>query len=235
MLSLDVAAPFQACAQNGLVLKGYDRIKSRYAVLFSVLSDGIDMGYYKYVAELWKKPRESFGKQWQQRLAVWRSENVVTRVEKPTRIDRARALGFKAKPGFVMARVRVRRGGRHRIMPTGGRKPSKSGQVHYTPKKSKRWISEEKAARKFPNLEVLNSYSVGEDGVYVWHEVILVDPNHPVIRADKDISWIANSANRGRVFRGLTSAGKISRGHRWKGKGAEKMRPSINARGGKAK
>ena len=41
-------------------------------------------------------------------------------------------------------------------------------------------------------------------------EVILVDKHHPVIKADKSINWI--TTQRRRAFRGLTSAGKKSRG-----------------------
>ncbi|MEM2486836.1 MAG: 50S ribosomal protein L15e, partial [Candidatus Bathyarchaeia archaeon] len=81
----------------------------------------------------------------------------------------------------------------------------------------------------FPNLEVLNSYWVGEDGRYKWFEVIMVDPHHPAIRADKDINWICEKQHKGRVFRGLTSAGKKVRGLRKKGHGAEKARPSKKA------
>ena len=39
-----------------------------------------------------------------------------------------------------------------------------------------------------------------------------------------------SAAQRGRVYRGLTSSGKKSRGLRRKGKGAEKIRPSLRAR-----
>jgi large subunit ribosomal protein L15e len=52
----------------------------------------------------------------------------------------------------------------------------------------------------------------------------MVDPAHPVIKADKDINWICGKAHRRRVFRGLTSAGKKIRGLRHKGSGAEKVR-----------
>ncbi|HLM70942.1 MAG TPA: 50S ribosomal protein L15e, partial [Thermoplasmata archaeon] len=45
-----------------------------------------------------------------ERLLTWRRENTVTRIEHPTRLDRARAVGYKAKGGFVIVRVRVRRG-----------------------------------------------------------------------------------------------------------------------------
>jgi len=185
---------------------------------------------YKYVAKAWKKPGASFVKElmWQ-RLIEWRKQPAVLRVERPTRIDRARKLGYKAKQGFVVTRVRVRRTGFKRTRPKAGRRPKRMGVAKLKLAKSLRFIAEERAARKFPNLEVLNSYWVWEDGRFKWFEVIMVDPNHPVIQSDKDVNWICEKANRGRVFRGLTSAGKKVRGLRQKGRGAEKVRPSREA------
>jgi len=182
---------------------------------------------YKYVAKAWKRPEDSFVKDlmWQ-RLIEWRKQHAIIRVERPTRLDRARKLGYKAKQGFVVARVRVRRGGLRKIRPKAGRRQKRMGVAKFKPAKSLRLIAEERAARKFPNLEVLNSYWVWEDGRFKWFEVIMVDPSHPVIQSDKDINWICESAHRGRVFRGLTSAGKEVRGLHHKGRGAEKIRPS---------
>jgi large subunit ribosomal protein L15e len=185
---------------------------------------------YKYIAEAWAKPEKSFVDElMRQRLIEWRRQPVVTRVEKPTRLDRARKLGYKAKQGFIIVRVRVRRGGLRKQRPKAGRRPKRMGVKKFKPAKSMRLIAEEKAARKFPNLEVLNSYWVGEDGRSKWFEVIMVDPHHPAIAADKDINWISQKQHRGRVFRGLTSAGKKVRGLRKKGWGAEKLRPSKKA------
>ncbi|MEM7819063.1 MAG: 50S ribosomal protein L15e [Candidatus Aenigmatarchaeota archaeon] len=170
--------------------------------------------FYKYISDAWKKSEE-LKEIFKKRLIEWRRDPVVKRIEKPTRLDRARALGYRAKQGFVIARVKVRRGGRkRRLYGRGGRKPSKAGLVKFTPKKSLKWIAEEKAQRKFKNLEVLNSYPVGEDGKYKYFEVILVDPNHPSIKADPKINWICEKQHRKRVFRGLTSAGKKARGLR---------------------
>jgi len=92
--------------------------------------------------------------------------------------------------------------------------------------KSLKLIAEERAARKYPNLEVLNSYWVGEDGRSKWFETILVDPNHPVIKSDNTINWICEKQHTNRALRSLTSAGKKVRGLRQKGHGAEKSRPS---------
>ena len=165
-------------------------------------------GVYQYLKRLWKKPEEVSKK----RFIDWRKQETVERIEKPTRLDRARALGYKAKQGYVLARVKIGKGGRRRARYHKGRKPSKAGMVHFTPGKSKQWIAEEKAQRKFINLEVLNSYAAGEDGQHKWFEIILVDPNNPSIKNDPKINWVCSPANRRRVLRGLTSAGKKSRG-----------------------
>jgi large subunit ribosomal protein L15e len=143
------------------------------------------------------------------RMISWRREGAVERTGKPSNPKRAHSLGYRAKQGFVIARVKITKGARRRPKPAGGRKPSKSGRVRYTPKKSSQHIAEERAARRFRNLEVLNSYWVGDDGVSKWFEVILVDPSHPAIKSDSKISWIAGQ--RGRVHRGLTSQGRKMR------------------------
>jgi len=169
---------------------------------------------YHYIANLWKRPYDKLNEVLKERFIKWRREEVVTRIEKPTRLDRARSLGYKAKQGVVLARVRVKKGGRDRPQIKKGRRPKRAGHLYFTPAKSLQQQAEEKASKKFPNLEVLNSYYVGEDGIYKWYEVIMVDPNHPAIRADKELKWITNNKHKGRAFRGLTSAGKKSRGLR---------------------
>ena len=182
---------------------------------------------YKYIAEEWAKPEKSFVEQlMRQRLIEWRKQHTVTRLERPTRLDRARKLGYKAKQGFVIARVRVRRGGLRKQRPRSGRRPKRMGVHKFKPAKSLRLIAEERAARKFPNLEVLNSYWVGEDGKSKWFEIVLLDPNSPVIKTDKDVSWITQKQHHRRALRSLTSAGKKIRSLRHKGRGAEKVRPS---------
>jgi large subunit ribosomal protein L15e len=186
---------------------------------------------YKYMTEAWNKPESSFVKDlMKQRLIEWRKQPATLRVEWPLRLDRARKLGYKAKQGFIVVRARVRRGGLRKPRPKSGRRPKRMGIAKLKPAKSLQLIAEERAARKFPNLEVLNSYWVGEDGRHKWFEIIMVDPNHPVIKSDKNINWICKSAQKSRVFRGLTSAGKEVRGLHRKGRGAEKVRPSRRAK-----
>jgi large subunit ribosomal protein L15e len=164
-----------------------------------------------------------------ERLLTWRRETTVNRLEHPTRIDRARALGWRAKEGYILVRVRVRRGGQRKRAIIAGRRPKHKGILRMTLSKSLQRIAEERAQKHYPNLEVLNSYWVGEDGKQKFFEIILVDPHHPAIQADPRIAWIGAPAQSGRVFRGLTSAGARGRGLRRKGTGAERMRPSRTA------
>jgi large subunit ribosomal protein L15e len=187
---------------------------------------------YAFVKQAWRNPRSGVVKEAHfQRMVGWRRGLAFARIDRPTRVDRARELGYRAKQGYVLVRARVRRGGRRKPKPMGGRHPKRRGLLKFTMAKSIQRIAEERTARHYPNMEVLNSYWVGEDGMHKYYEVILVDPQHPVIRSDPKINWICAPENRGRVFRGLTSAGKKGRGLVYKGKGAEKIRPSISRHG----
>ncbi|MFH1849267.1 MAG: 50S ribosomal protein L15e [archaeon] len=163
------------------------------------------MGLYKYIRDLWKKPKDI--ELWKQRLVEWRREPSTVRVLRPTRIDRARSLGYRAKPGFIVVRQRVMRGGRKRETFKSGRR-SKHRGMRKVITKNYRQVAEERTQKKFRNCEVLNSYWVAQDGKYYWFEVILLDRAHPAILADKQINWITQK--KGRVFRGLTRAGKKS-------------------------
>ncbi len=137
------------------------------------------------------------------RMINWRKGETVVKIDRPARLDKARMLGYRAKAGFALARVRIKKGGSKRVKPRMGRSPSKSGRF-FNPRKSARWIAEEKASKMFTNMEALNSYQVCEDGKHKWFEIILVDPRNPSIMADKRLSWIIGQ--RGRAERGLTSA-----------------------------
>lgn len=172
---------------------------------------------YKFLKELWKKPKEGLGESYKNYIIKWRDEPVVLRIERPTRLDKARSLGYKAKQGVAVARVRVNRGGRKTPQTAGGRRPARAGRF-FTLNKSKQQNAEENASRKFKNMEVLNSYWVGEDGKFKWYEVILVDRSHPAMKKDRQLKTLTISKKRGRSYRGLTSAGKKSRGLAHKGK-----------------
>ncbi len=190
------------------------------------------MSLYKHVREAWKNPKENLGDVWRDRLVQFRREPSIVTVDRPTRIDKARALGYKAKGGFTIVRGRARRGGRKREKPQGGRRPKRAGRNKFSTGKSLQRIVEERVARKHPNTEVLASYPVAEDAMYRWFEVITVDPEHPEIQADDSLDWIGEAS--GRAERGKTPAGKKGRGMRNRGKGAEKARPSNRANDGRS-
>ena len=189
------------------------------------------MGLHKHVSAAWKKPKEGIPSRYRiDRMAGWRKEPVFMRIDKPTRIDAARRVGLKAKQGVVVVRTRVRRGGLRKGKIHMKRKTSKARIKKITMGKSIQRIAEEGSARRYPNPEVLNSYWVGEDGKNKFYEVIMIEPEPPAIKSDKDMGWVSSgSSHRGRAFRGKTGAGKRGRGLLNKGKGAEKLRPSLKA------
>eukprot|EP01128_Nolandella_sp_AFSM9_P011810 TRINITY_DN8726_c1_g1_i1.p4 TRINITY_DN8726_c1_g1~~TRINITY_DN8726_c1_g1_i1.p4 ORF type:complete len:205 (+),score=52.17 TRINITY_DN8726_c1_g1_i1:767-1381(+) len=190
------------------------------------------MGAYKYLEEIWKK-KQSDAMRFLQRVRCWeyRQAVAVTRLSRPTRIDKARRLGYKNKQGVVIYRVRVRRGGRKRPNPKGITygKPVHSGVNQLKNQRSLRATAEEKAGRALGNLRVLNSYWVNQDGTYKYFEVILVDPSHNAIRGDARLKWITNPTHKHRELRGLTAAGKKARGLQGGGNKYDKKRPSVRA------
>ena len=190
---------------------------------------------YSYVKETFEKHEKGYKTPHWYRGIEYRKGESIKRIEKPTNIHRARTLGYKAKQGFIIVRARIRKGGMHKIRPKRGRKPRAMGVSKYTTGKNLQWIAEERVQRKYPNMQVLNSYKVYSDGKHWYYETILVDPNHPVIKSDPQINWISEPQHAKRVTRGLTSAGKRARGLLKKGWGSEKTRPSIRANKGRGK
>ncbi len=184
------------------------------------------MGISKYIKATFQQEYKERSDILRNRIAKWRKENSVVRVDKPTNVARARELGYKDKEGVIVARVRVRKGMRKRQKPMGGRKPSKNARF-FAYRKSYQSVAEERANRKFSNAEVLNSYYVGEDGNYVFYEVILLDRSSASIINDKEYQKIIKQ--KGRAFRGLTSAGRKHRGLLHKGFGTNKNRPSVRS------
>jgi large subunit ribosomal protein L15e len=151
------------------------------------------MGAYKYLEELWRH-KQSDVLRFLGRVRSWeyRQLSSIHRAPRPTRPDKARRVGYKAKQGYVVYRVRVRRGGRKRPMKKGIQygKPKNQGITELKFARNKRSIAEERVGRKCGNLRVLNSYWVNEDAAYKYFEVILVDPQHNAIRNDPKANWI---------------------------------------------
>ena len=173
------------------------------------------MGAYKYMQELYHK-KQSDVMRFILRLRCWqfRQLNNIHRAPRPTRPDKARRLGYKAKQGFVIFRVRIRRGGRKRPVPKGQTmgKPVHQGINELKNQRGHQALAEERVGRKIGSLRVLNSYWVAQDSTYKFFEVIMVDPNHKAVRRDPRIRWICAATMKHRELRGLTRAGRSSRG-----------------------
>jgi len=132
---------------------------------------------------MWKSNNDTL----KSKAVVWRTEEVIHKVSRPSRPDRARRVGYKAKQGIIVVRVRVGRGGMRKQRPVSGRRPKHFGVVRIKQGTNMRKIGERRVSEKFPNLEVLGSYYLHKDGRYLWYEVILADPNHPAIFKDKEM------------------------------------------------
>eukprot|EP00281_Chroomonas_sp_CCMP1168_P018772 CAMPEP_0206227142 /NCGR_PEP_ID=MMETSP0047_2-20121206/8465_1 /ASSEMBLY_ACC=CAM_ASM_000192 /TAXON_ID=195065 /ORGANISM="Chroomonas mesostigmatica_cf, Strain CCMP1168" /LENGTH=203 /DNA_ID=CAMNT_0053650273 /DNA_START=57 /DNA_END=668 /DNA_ORIENTATION=+ len=189
------------------------------------------MGAYKYMEELWKKKQSDVAR-FLNRVRVWeyRQLPAIHRAVRPSRPDKARRLGYKAKQGYVIFRTRVRRGNRKRPVHKGiiNGKPKTQGINELKFRRNLKNVAEERVGRRCGNLRVLNSYWITSDGMYKYFEVICVDPSHRVIRADPRINWICAPTMKHREMRGLTAAGRKARGI-GKGHGKHRFMPSRRA------
>merc|ERR1712176_778376 len=151
------------------------------------------------------------------RIRCWqyRQSAKVHRVPRSTRPDKARRLGYKNKQGFVIFRIAMRRGGRKRPVAKGCPygKPKSSGAVkQQKPVRNLQSIAEERVGRRIASLRVLSSYWVGQDSTYKYFEVILLDIHHKAVARDPKVNWMCAPVQKHRELRGLTTAGKKSRG-----------------------
>ena len=182
------------------------------------------MGLMKYMREAWRKPDV---KLLRERMILWRKDGAITKVEKPLRIDRARSLGYKAKKGVVVVRVKIKRGGHKRSRPNKARR-TKRLHIRKNLRMNYKEIAESRVARKYVNMEVLGSYWIGKDGMNYFYEVILVDRVEPGILKDKQLGEFVRAPKK-RALRGLTSSGKKARGQRNSREKVPKAFPSLRA------
>merc|ERR1719183_2707586 len=190
------------------------------------------MGAYKYLEEMWKR-KQSDLLRFVLRVRTWeyRQLPVIHKCQRSSRTDKARKLGYKRSQGYVIYRIRIRRGGRKKPIRKGAvfGKPVNQGIRKLKKERTHKSTAEERVARKCSNLRVLNSYWVGQDAAYKFYEVIMVDPSHKNIRRDSRINWICAPKHNHRELRGLTSTGKKARGLSKKGARAPKLRPSVRS------
>ena len=137
--------------------------------------------------KVWLKLLHENAPEIRDRVVQWRKQNAVTRIDKPSRIQRARRLGYKAKQGIIVIRMRVGTGGMRRKRPRGGRRPKHLGVTRIKADVSMKQVSENRVLERYPNMKLLGSYFVYKDGMHYWFEVILADPSHPSIAKDKEL------------------------------------------------
>ncbi|TYG73624.1 hypothetical protein ES288_D04G116100v1 [Gossypium darwinii] len=148
----------------------------------------------KKVAILWGTKRV--------RCWEYRQHPAIVRVNHPTRPDKARRLGYKAKQEWSKEACS------QRYIVYG--KPTNQGVTQLKFQHNKRSVAEERAGRKLGGLRVVNSYWINEDSTYKYFEVILVDKNrglhgkghlHHKNRPSRRATWKRNNTLSLRHYR----------------------------------
>ena len=111
----------------------------------------------------------------------------MTRIDRPSRLLRARRLGYKAKEGIIVVRMRVGSGGMRKQRPRGGRRPKHLGVTRIKADVNMQEVAERRVLENHRNMKLLGSYFLYRDGKHIWYEVILADPSHPRIAKDKEL------------------------------------------------
>ncbi|CAK6448332.1 unnamed protein product [Pipistrellus nathusii] len=159
------------------------------------------MGAYKFIQELWRKKQLDVIR-FLLRVRCWQYHQLsaLHRAPRPTRPDKACRLGYKAKQGYIIYRIRVRCGGHKRPVPKGATygKPVHHGVNQLKFARSLQSVAEERDGHHCGALRVLNFYWVGEDSTYEFLEVSLIDPFHKAIRRNPDTQWITKPVHKHR-------------------------------------
>jgi large subunit ribosomal protein L15e len=139
---------------------------------------------YRQIGETWQKVFKDKSGDILTRAIELRREPTMSRIERPSRLDRARMLGYKAKQGVVVVRVRVNAGGMRRQRPTSGRRPKHLGVLRMKSDESVQKVAERRVKERHRNLKLLGSYLLWVDGKHRWFECVLVDPQNPAVKKD---------------------------------------------------
>ena len=116
--------------------------------------------------KVWLKMWKDNSTELREKAVIWRKQNAVTRVDKPSRITRARRLGYKAKQGITVVRMRVGTGGMRRQRPRGGRRPKHLGVTRIKAAVSMKQVAERRVLERYPNMKLLGSYFLYKDGMH---------------------------------------------------------------------
>jgi len=137
--------------------------------------------------QIWIKMWKNNSAELREKAVLWRKQNAIVRIAKPSRIIRARRLGYKAKQGIVVVRMRVGTGGMRKQRPRGGRRPKHLGVTRIKAAVSMKQVAERRVLERYQNMKLLGSYFLYKDGMHYWFEIILADPSHKRIAKDKEI------------------------------------------------
>lgn len=139
---------------------------------------------YSQISKTWQGIFHDKAGNIRERAVQLRKEPALLRIERPSRLDRARSLGYKAKEGVVVVRARVSRGGMRKQRPTSGRRPKHMGVLKIKSAVSSQKVAERRVSERYPNMKVLGSYLLWKDGKFSWYECVLADPLNPSIKSD---------------------------------------------------
>ena len=137
--------------------------------------------------QVWLKMWKDNSTVLREKAILWRRQNAITRIDKPSRIARAKRLGYKAKQGIIVVRMRVGVGGMRKQRPRGGRRPKHLGVTRIKADVSMKQVAETRVLERYPNMRLLGSYFLYNDSIHYWFEIILADPSHPRIAKDKEL------------------------------------------------
>jgi large subunit ribosomal protein L15e len=144
------------------------------------------LALYRQIGETWQKvSKEKYGDIRQRAIALRRAPTM-ERIERPSRLDKARMLGYKAKEGVVVIRIRVGAHGMRRPRPVAGRRPKHMGVLRMKSDEPVKKVAERRVKERHSNLELLGSYQLWVDGKHRWFECVMIDPAHPAIKKDYD-------------------------------------------------
>ena len=169
-------------------------LQLKYRILSSKSSISVINGDFvitdmpSYQDQTWVRLWKENSPEIRERVIGWRKQAAVTRIDKPSRLQRARRLGYKAKQGIIVVRMRVGTGGMRKQRPTGGRRPKHLGVTRIKADDSMKTVADRRVLQRYPNMKLLGSYFVYKDGKHYWFEVILADPYHPRIAQDKELN-----------------------------------------------
>ena len=139
---------------------------------------------YREISKAWRTLVKTGSPEIKKRAILWRRGPTLVRLERPTRLDRARALGYRAKEGVAVVRIRVSRGGMRKKRPVSGRRPKHMGVLKIKSNVPAQAVAERRVSERYVNMKVIGSYLVWKDGRYAWFECVLIDPKQPAIAND---------------------------------------------------